>query len=294
MADRKRPLPDLKVPDLEVRDLKAPDLEVRDLKAPDLEVRDLKVPDLKAPDQKVPDLKAPGLEVRDLTFSYGDRLILRSVSQTFEPGKLYFLAGPNGAGKSTLLLLMAGLLTPRSGTVSVNGRPLASYSPPELARHLALAPQKFHFSLPFTVREMAAMGRRPHLGRWGRLSPEDRFLTEQALDRLNLSHLAGRPVTSLSGGEGQRAVLARTLAQDTGIILLDEPAASLDVAQSLDLMNLLQELAGEGRLIIMAGHDLSLAAVYAREVILFKDGRPAASGPRDRILTAELLARVFE
>jgi iron complex transport system ATP-binding protein len=234
------------------------------------------------------------LAAQDLAFGYDGRLILRDLTLGFQAGGLFFLVGPNGAGKSTLLALLAGLLAPTQGRVLLRGQPLSSFSPRELARLLALAPQKSTFSLPFTVAEVVAMGRRPYLGRWGRLSPRDQEKVDLALTRLGLESLAGRPITTLSGGEAQRAVIARTLAQDTPVILLDEPTASLDIHQSLGLMGLLRELAAEGRAIIVVSHDLTLAAVYAQEMVFLKKGRLVASGPLAQTLTPELLELVFE
>jgi iron complex transport system ATP-binding protein len=213
----------------------------------------------------------------------------------FLPGRHYVLAGPNGAGKSTVLDLLSRLKAPEEGAVLVFGREAGLYPPAELARALALAPQNFQFGFAFTVREIVSLGRRPYLGRWGRLSPEDKLTVEGAIDFLNLRHLADKPVTALSGGEAQRVVLARTLAQATPIILLDEPTASLDVSQALDLMDRVRVLTREeGALVVTVTHDLHLAAVYADELILMKRGCLAAAGPLAEVLNPSLLWEVFE
>jgi iron complex transport system ATP-binding protein len=205
------------------------------------------------------------------------------------------MAGPNGAGKSTVLDLLSRLKKPESGEVSVFGREAGSYPPAELARALALAPQNFQFNFSFTVREIVSLGRRPYLGRWGRLTSGDRGVVEGAIEFLNLGHLADKPVTALSGGEAQRVVLARTLAQSTPIILLDEPTASLDVAQALDLMDRVRTLTREeGALVVTVTHDLHLAAVYADEMVFMKGGRLAAAGPIAGTLNAGLLMEVFD
>jgi iron complex transport system ATP-binding protein len=236
----------------------------------------------------------PVLVVKDLAYGYGAKMVLEDFSLDFYPGKLYFLAGPNGAGKSTLLALLARLKTPVKGQVTLKGKPLKDWSSPELATVLSLAPQKTIFALPFTVAEIVAMGRRPYLNRWGRLSQVDHQKVAYALAKTRLEKLAKRPVTSLSGGEAQRTVLARTLAQDTEVILLDEPTASLDIAHNLELMTLLTELAAEGRTIIVVSHDLALAAVYASDLVLIKDGSLVASGPLEATLTSQILGQVFE
>jgi iron complex transport system ATP-binding protein len=236
----------------------------------------------------------PTLTAQNLAFGYGDKLVLKDFSLVFQPGELYFLAGPNGAGKSTLLALLARIKNPINGEVRLKGRALKDWPSLDLAKALSLAPQKSVFALPFMVEEIVAMGRRPYLGRWGRLSPQDRQMVTYALNRTRLEKLAKRPVTSLSGGEAQRAVLARTLAQDTEVILLDEPTASLDIAHNLELMTLLTELAAEGRTIIVVSHDLALAAVYASQLILLKNGSLVASGPLADTLTPDILGQVFE
>jgi iron complex transport system ATP-binding protein len=138
------------------------------------------------------------------------------------------------------------------------------------------------------------MGRKPYLGRWGRLSPADKEIVDRSIALLGLEKLARRPITAISGGEAQRAVLARTLAQDAKFSLLDEPTASLDVAHGLELMAILTDLARSGRGIVVVSHDLALAASWAQELVLLKDGVLAASGPLGKILTSETLERVFE
>jgi iron complex transport system ATP-binding protein len=234
------------------------------------------------------------LQARNLGFNYSGKTILKDFSWSFCPGRVYFLAGPNGAGKSTLLTLLARLQVPVSGSISINGQNIEAISSGSWARLLAFCPQKFNFTLPFTVEEIVAMGRRPYLGRWGRLKAADDFMVKKSLALLHIDHLAQRPVTQLSGGEAQRTVIARTLAQETGIILLDEPTASLDIAQSLDLMNLLKALALEGRTIVVVSHDLALAGVYAQEMVFLKNGLLTAAGPAGQTLTASVLEEVFE
>jgi iron complex transport system ATP-binding protein len=232
--------------------------------------------------------------VDNLAFSHGETPILEGLSLRFYPGKHYVLAGPNGAGKSTALDLLARLKTPREGEIKVMGKDSASYTPLEYSRLVSLAPQNFQFNFAFTVREIVSLGRRPYLGRWGKLSPADEEAVSHAIDFLNLGPLSAKLVTALSGGEAQRAVLARTLAQSAPIVLLDEPTASLDVAQALDLMARVKALAAMGTLIVTVTHDLHLAAVFADELVFLKKGRLIAAGPRDETLTPPLLREVFE
>jgi iron complex transport system ATP-binding protein len=236
----------------------------------------------------------PWLELTSLSFSHGAREVVKGVSLELRPGRHYVVAGPNGAGKSTLLDLLARLRRPDQGRIALLGRPLPDYSPLELAARISLAPQSSRFNFAFTVREVVRLGRRPYLGRWGRLGPEDEAAVSRVMETLHLGGLAEKPVTALSGGEAQRVVLARTLAQATPVVLLDEPTSSLDIAQALDLMGTLRGLAAQGSLVITVTHDLGLAATYADELIFLKDGRLVAAGPKEATLTAELLGEVFE
>ncbi|MDR0622609.1 MAG: ABC transporter ATP-binding protein [Deltaproteobacteria bacterium] len=238
--------------------------------------------------------EAPALSAKDVSFSHGPRTVVKNLSLDLYPGRHYILAGPNGAGKSTVLDLLTKLKKPDSGEILLDGRPLASFKAPELAKSIALAPQSSNFGFAFTVREVVRLGRKPHQGPFGRLGPGDERAVEEAIEKLHLGHLADKSVTGLSGGEAQRVVLARTLAQDTPIILLDEPTGSLDVAQALDFMETLRDLAQNGRLVVTVSHDLTLAATYAGQIVFMADGRLVAAGTREETLTPELLARVFE
>jgi iron complex transport system ATP-binding protein len=237
----------------------------------------------------------PILKVERLSFSHGTTKVVNDVSLEFYPGRHYVLAGPNGAGKSTLLDLLSHLKVPAEGEIRIFGRDSSSLAPKELAKLLALAPQNFQFNFSFTVKEIVSLGRRPYLGRWGRLEEDDYLAVEKAIDFLNLRALAGKLVTALSGGEAQRVVLARTLAQSTPIVLLDEPTASLDVAQALDLMARVRILTKEqNTLVITVTHDLHLAAVFADEMIFLKKGNLVAAGPLNEAMTPDLLREVFD
>jgi iron complex transport system ATP-binding protein len=216
------------------------------------------------------------------------------VSLDFYGGRHYILAGPNGAGKSTLLDLLANLKKSAEGGIMLRGRPLGDYAAPALARLLALAPQDCIYNFAFTVREVASMGRRPYLGRWGRLTGRDWARVDEALAWLDLTGLAGQPVTALSGGEKKRVGLARVLAQATDIILLDEPTAGLDVAHALTVMDLARRRAEAGALVITVTHDLNLGAAFGHEFIFLKNGRMAAAGPVEGTFTAPILTEVYE
>lgn len=236
----------------------------------------------------------PWLRLRDVSFSHGRQPALRHITLDFLPGRHYIVAGPNGAGKSTLLDLLANLKTPGGGSVEIMGAPPGDRSPRALARLLSLAPQEYRLDFPFTVRETVAMGRRPHLGRWGRLSEGDRRAVGQALAAVDLEGQAGKSVTALSGGERRRCVVARALAQATPVLLLDEPISGLDVAHALSIMALARRLAEGGSLVVTVSHDLNLAAAYGHEIVFLKDGAVSAAGPVDAVFTDAVLTEVYD
>lgn len=233
------------------------------------------------------------IEAAELSFDHGRRRVVNAVSFALRPGRHYLLAGPNGAGKSTLMDLLAGLKKPAGGELRLFGKSLGAYPPGGLAKILALAQQEFTLHFPFTVREVVAMGRRPYLGRWGRLEAEDVAAVAAALGNLRLEELAERPVTALSGGERRRVVVARTLAQATPIVLLDEPGAGLDVGRALELLALARSLAESGKLVVTVSHDLSLAARFAHEIIFLRDGKVLAAGPVAEVLTDEVIGEAY-
>lgn len=243
---------------------------------------------------KPPAAPAPWLTVSNLGFFHGAQEVLSGVELEFLPSRHYILAGPNGAGKSTLLDLLANLKKPASGGIMVRGRPMNDFSPLDLARALALAPQDFRLNFSFTVREVVAMGRRPYLGRWGRLTANDYAAVDRAIEAVDLGALVHKSVTALSGGERQRVVAARALAQETPILLLDEPTSGLDVAHGLALMDLARRRAEAGTLVITVTHDLNLAAPFAHEFVFLKKGRLVAAGDTENTFTGEILGMVYE
>jgi iron complex transport system ATP-binding protein len=233
------------------------------------------------------------LAVKGLTFDRGRQRILEDVSLELMPGRILALTGPNGSGKSTLLRCMAGLLKPSAGTVTCFGCELHEMSRSRIARHVTYVPQETSFSFPFPVREIVMMGRYAHRGRFDRPNKEDRDAMHDAICRTDVLHLADRPVTALSGGEKQRVLIARGLAANAPILLLDEPAANLDVRHALDILGLCRSLAREGRSIAIATHDLNSVFRFADQVALLESGRVVASGMPHSVMTSENLARVF-
>ena len=234
----------------------------------------------------------PAFDVRDLGVRLGAREALRGVTVRVEQGEAVALVGPNGAGKTTLLRALAGLV-PHSGAVHLGGWPVRRMAPRERARRVALVRQQTSLGVDFTVREVVALGRAPYLGPAARLGDVDRAAVEAALAATDLASFAERPARRLSGGEQQRVMLAQALAQDTPALLLDEPTAHLDVRHQLDLLGRVAALAGSGRTVVAALHDLERAAAFAGRLLVLSEGRLVADGPPASVLTAALLADVF-
>lgn len=232
--------------------------------------------------------------ISGLEFAYGPQVVLRGLELEIRPGCFYGIVGRNGCGKTTLLDLMTGVRRPTAGSIRLWGRELGRYSRRELARSLALAPQEFAIDFPFTVQETVLMGRHPHLPRFSSPSAQDLAVVEEAMAELAVDQLAGKLVTELSGGEKQRVVLARVLAQDTPVILLDEPTSNLDVNHSLAVLGVMeQRVRRRGHTVVAVLHDLALAAAFCDRVIFLSGGRVFAAGPTAEVLTAANLAAVF-
>lgn len=231
--------------------------------------------------------EAPLLSLAGLGLSRRGRAVLADIALELRPGECLGLIGPNGAGKSTLIRAALGL--ERAGGRSS----LAAMAPGARARHAAWLPQGREVAWPMPVRDLVALGRLPHLARGTELPPADRAAVDAVLARLDLTPLAGRPATELSGGELARVLLARALVQDTPLILADEPVAGLDPAHQIAVMRLLAGLARAGRGVLVTCHDLGLAARFCTRLAVIEAGRIVADGPPGAVLTPALLARVF-
>jgi len=233
------------------------------------------------------------IDLRGVTVELGGRPVVDRVDATVEQGEWLALIGPNGAGKTTLLRAIARLV-PFSGELALGGRPALELSRSELARLIAVVPQEPATPPWMTVGEYVLLGRTPHLGALAKESGRDRDAAARALDRLELLELRERRLGTLSGGEKQRVVVARALAQEARIVLLDEPTASLDIGhqqQALELLDLLR--AESGLTLVAAMHDLTLAAQYADRVLLLAEGRIVADGTPADVLTESALAEHY-
>ena len=217
------------------------------------------------------------------------------MSLTLARGELVCVLGPNGAGKSTLLRVLAGTLAPVRGEVLLFGRPIGEIERREVARTLAVVPQQSDVAWGFAVRDVVAMGRAPHQDGWMRASVDDRRVVADVLERCDLIALAERPVDELSGGEQKRVAIARALAQKPRVLLLDEPAAFLDVRHQIALYDLLAEsVAREDLACLVVMHDLNVASQYATRAVLAKEGKLVAVGTVDEVMTYARLRETFD
>lgn len=234
------------------------------------------------------------LSTKELTLSYGNTIIIDQLNLTIPKEKITVFIGSNGCGKSTLLRSMARLLKPREGSVLLDDSEISSLSTREIAKHLAILPQGPTAPEGLTVLQLVKQGRYPHQSFLRQWSVEDEKLVTKALKATGMSELAERPLESLSGGQRQRAWIAMTLAQDTDLILLDEPTTYLDMAHQIEVLDLLFELnEKEKRTIVMVLHDINLSCRYAHNIVAVKDKTVYAQGNPEDIVTEELIRHVF-
>jgi iron complex transport system ATP-binding protein len=236
----------------------------------------------------------PALSFEGVAFSYGRADVLCGVDLEIPEGQVAAVLGPNGAGKTTLIRLAAGSLIASRGAVRLFGQPLQALTPKQRARAVAVVPQESRVLYEFSVREVVLMGRSPHLGLLGLDGPKDRAVADEAMVRTGVGELGSRAFRTLSGGEKQRAIVARALTQESRLLLLDEPTTFLDLRHQLDLYELLIGLARErGRTLVLASHDLNLAARYCDRLILLHAGRIVADGAPERVLLPAILREVY-
>jgi iron complex transport system ATP-binding protein len=230
----------------------------------------------------------------DLSLSYESASILEHLDIGIEQGEIVSLVGPNGCGKSTLLRGLARLLRPSGGAVCLDGKEIHQLPTRELARKIGVLPQNASAPEGLTVHELVAQGRFPHQSWLRQWSEEDERATQEALRITHMQQMADRPIDTLSGGQRQRAWIAMALAQDTDILLLDEPTTFLDMAYQLDVLDLARRLNREkGMTIVLVLHDLNQAARYTDRMIVLGDGHVVADGTPQEVLTPEMLAAVF-
>ena len=253
---------------------------------------------LRRPDPAVPSIangREPStIEANGVTVIVRGNALVNDVSLVCPAGNVLGIIGPNGAGKTTLMKAMAGLTKPTRGYVAVNGKPVHSMTPSEKSRLIAYAPQSAAVH-PFTAIDMVLMGRYPYLRRFQLEATDDRNAAYDALTQTDTAQFADRRVDTLSGGERQRVMIARVLAQDTDVILADEPVASLDIKHQLLTLKLLRKRARKSNVAVcIVMHDLNLAATYCDDIIAMHQGRAVAAGTPRTVLTPDLIERIFQ
>lgn len=234
------------------------------------------------------------LHVRDLTVSYGAATIIDGLALDVPRGGVTTIVGPNGCGKSTLLRAVAGLIPRERGEVVLDGRNTAEMKRREIARTLAVLPQTPVAPDGLTVRDLVGRGRHPHQTWLRQASEKDSAMVDEVMELTQVSEFAERPLERLSGGQRQRAWIAMVLAQDTPLVLLDEPTTYLDLSHSVELLALIRRLADDmGRTVVMVLHDLNLAARFSDQLVVMKGGEVQAAGTPAEVVSEQLLAEVF-
>ena len=239
-------------------------------------------------------MDVPSLDARTISFQYDEATVLDELSLRTDPGEFVGIIGPNGSGKSTLLRLLAGVIRPSSGDVFLGDRNMAGMSRREVARIVAVVPQETSVSFGFTGLELVLMGRSPHVGRFSLESAEDVGIARRVMDATDTWQFRDRRVDAVSGGEKQRLVIARALAQEPSILLLDEPTSALDIRHQVNIYALLQRFhAREGLSVILVSHDLNLAARACTRLVLLKEGRIVRDGTPREVLKADTLSETY-
>lgn len=233
------------------------------------------------------------LKVNDLTFSYGRQRVLKNISFQIRKGELCALFGPNGTGKTTLFKCCLKFLVPDSGTVRINGKDIPRLNPRQMARLVAYVPQAHHCAFPFTVGQMVLMGRTPHLNRFFTPGTKDRKLADQAMQILGIRHLSDTAYNRLSGGQQQMVLIARAIAQQTGLIFLDEPAAALDFKNQINLWQTLQAIAEQGTAILACTHDPNHVSWFCHSTVVLDKSGLLAKGPPGQVMTQEMMDRIY-
>ena len=234
------------------------------------------------------------IEIKSLFCGYGKTEVLKDINLHLKPGELAGILGPNGSGKSTLLLALAGVLPYGSGSIRVSGEEIAGTTARFRAKLMASVAQRSEVSFPFKCLSIVLMGRYPFLPRLGGYSRQDMDKALDAMEQTDTIHLAQRMITEVSGGEAQRVIVARALAQETEVLLLDEATSNLDVAKKIQVFDLLRGKNAKGATLLCAMHDLNLAALYCNRLIFLKDGKVALDGPTNETFNNENLSKIYE
>jgi iron complex transport system ATP-binding protein len=235
------------------------------------------------------------LQIEKITLDYGQQTVIKDLSFQLHPGELLGLVGPNGCGKTSIIKSLSQVLCPSSGRILLDGKELTAISRNELARFIGVVPQNPYLPETFTVFEVVILGRNPHLGLLSGETTRDIAIVWHAMERTDITHLVKRRIGELSGGEKQRVTIARVLAQEPHVILLDEPTANLDISQQLDILDLVAGMCRKENIAcLIAIHDLNIAAQYCTRIIMLKNGKVYAEGTPGKVITSENVREVFD
>ncbi len=242
-------------------------------------------------EDRIPD--PADLATERLDLGYERTRVVHALDLRLPTGQVTAIVGPNGCGKSTLLGALARVHGPQGGAVLLDGRDLATLRPRDAARRIGLLPQQAAAPDGLTVRDLVRYGRHPHQGLLRQWSPEDAAAVHRALAAADLLDLAERPLDTLSGGQRQRAWIAMVVAQETAVVLLDEPTSALDLGHQLEVLDLVQDLAAQGRTVVLVLHDLSTACRHAGHLVAMREGRVVAEGPPADVVTPDLVRELY-
>lgn len=234
------------------------------------------------------------IEVQNVIFGYKKDLVLKDISFNIEKGKFFSIIGPNGSGKSTILKLLNNLYTTKRGQILIEGNKISNYKKKALAKKIALVPQNTNLDYEFPVEDVILMGRHPYKGRFQKEDDNDYRIIEDVMEMTGTLELKSKLITEISGGERQRVIIARALAQDPSIILLDEPTSHLDINHQIEILNLLKDLnEKKGTTIIVVMHDLNLASRYSDEIIMINDGKIMDMGKPEDVITKKNIQEAY-
>ncbi len=234
------------------------------------------------------------LTIEDICFSYKEQIVLQNVTLEVEKGEIVGILGPNGCGKTTLLKLLNRNLHPDAGRVLMDGSDLEDISKRRIARHIAVVPQSNEIRFAFSVRDIVAMGRMPFMDRFHGESSEDTCIVEEAMEKTNITDFADRLINTMSGGERQRVIIARAIAQKPEIILLDEPTLHLDINHQFEILDLVRRLSDEEDLtVVIVSHDLPMVVKFCDRIVLIHENKVFAVGTPEEVLTRENMRTVF-
>lgn len=237
---------------------------------------------------------SPRINVDNVKFFYGRSLILDGISLTFAASGVIALMGANGSGKTTLLKLLLGILKPRSGNIYLNEKPLQAHTPYQLSRKVSYVPQAHHCAFPYSVFEIVMMARQSQYGPFGRTNANDRTIANQALERLGITNLTHHIYSELSGGERQLVLIARALAQQTKVIVMDEPVSGLDYGNQIRLLEETTKLARDGLMIIKSTHHPDHALMVADRIIMIHEKRVLAQGPPKDVINEQNMRLLYQ